>query len=120
MDFMVQLREHGYPGCWLQCIFAEIKYKVKRPTALEPIIFENTTGDPALHVLKLTHNPIWDDINLNPNWRELNNTWKEIGMGYPEFHFMASFKKPPALGDRLNTTNRKTLNTYHESIVAPV
>ncbi|KAJ7182934.1 hypothetical protein C8R43DRAFT_941019 [Mycena crocata] len=43
-----------------------------------------------------------------------------VETGYPEFHFMASFKKPTTLGDRLNTTNQNTLRTYHTSIVAPV
>ncbi|KAJ7742235.1 hypothetical protein B0H16DRAFT_1323444 [Mycena metata] len=118
--FMVRLRERGYPGRWLQQIFEEIKYKVERLTALKPIARDNATGDPVLHVLKLTHNPIWDGLDLNPLWREFNETWKEFGMGYPELQFMASFKKPHALGDRLNTINRETLNTYHTSIAAPV
>ncbi|KAJ7453440.1 hypothetical protein FB451DRAFT_940068, partial [Mycena latifolia] len=100
-DFMIRLRERGYPGCWLQ--------HVERLTALKPTVNKPATGDPALHVLKLTHNPVWDTINLNPLWRKLNETWEEFGPGYPEFRFMASFEKPPALGDRLNTTNRNTL-----------
>jgi hypothetical protein len=87
VDFMVRLRKHGYPGHWLQTVFDEIKYTVERPTALKP-------GDPALHVLKPTHNPIWDDLNLNPVWHELDESWKEFGAGYPEFRFVASFKKP--------------------------
>ncbi|KAJ7718710.1 hypothetical protein B0H16DRAFT_1475434 [Mycena metata] len=116
---MVRLRERGYPGRWLQQIFEEIKYKVERPTALKPITRDNATGDPVLHVLKLTHNPIWDGFDLNPLWREFNETWKEFGMGYPELQFMVSFKKPHALGDQLNTINRETLNTYHTSIAAP-
>ncbi|KAJ7119196.1 hypothetical protein C8R43DRAFT_857885, partial [Mycena crocata] len=111
-DFMVRLRERGYPPRWLLNVFEEIKYKVERPTALKPIVHNTTQGAPVLHVLKLTHNPIWDEIDLNPIWRELNSSWKEFGIGYPEFRFMASFKKPPALGDRLNTTNRNILNTY--------
>jgi hypothetical protein len=105
-EFMVRLRERGYPGIWLQRVFEEIKYKVEHPTALKPSAAHTDAGDPALHVLKLTHNPIWDDINLNPIWRELGETWSELRAGYPEFRFMASFKKPPALGDRLNTTKR--------------
>ncbi|KAJ6530620.1 hypothetical protein B0H19DRAFT_904980, partial [Mycena capillaripes] len=119
-NFMIRLRQRGYPGRWLQNVFAEVNYTVERPTALKPIVHNSTNGDPALHVLKLTHNPIWDELNLNPIWRELNETWKEFGMGYPEFQFMASFKKPTALGDRLNTTNRNTLKTYHTSIATPV
>jgi hypothetical protein len=119
-DFMVRLRACGYPPRWLQNVFEEIKDKAERPQALKPTVHNTTTGDPVLHVLKLTHNPIWDELNLSPIWRELNESWKEFGIGYPEFQFMASFKKPTALGDRLNTTNRNTLNTYHESIAAPV
>ncbi|KAJ6548949.1 hypothetical protein B0H19DRAFT_952624, partial [Mycena capillaripes] len=119
-EFMVRLRERGYPGCSLQCVFDEIKYKVECPTALKLSTAPTATEDHVLHVLKLTHNPIWDDINLNPIWRELAETWTKLGTGYPEFRFMASFKKPPTLGDRLNSTNRDTLSTYHASIAAPV
>ncbi|KAJ6564211.1 hypothetical protein B0H19DRAFT_1067801 [Mycena capillaripes] len=110
-DFMVRLRKRGYPGRWLQHAFEEIKYKVERPSALKPVAHNTAAGDPTLHVLKLTHNPVWDELNLNPIWRELNETWRETGTGYPEFRFMALFKKPPALSNRLNTTNRNTLNT---------
>jgi hypothetical protein len=119
-DFLVRLRERGYPGRWLEGIFEEIRYKVERPTALKPNTADTDIEDPALHVLKLTHNPIWDDIDLNPFWRELAETWTELEAGYPEFRFMASFKKPTALGDRLNTTNRDTLSTYHASIATTV
>jgi hypothetical protein len=80
---MIRLRERGYPGRWLQHVFDEIEYKVERPNALKPTVHNNTAGDPALHVLKLTHNPVWDDINLTPIWRELNETWRNIGAGYP-------------------------------------
>ncbi|KAJ7121818.1 hypothetical protein C8R43DRAFT_856747, partial [Mycena crocata] len=118
--FMARLRERGYPGRWLQNIFDEIEYGIERRTALKPVVLKTTNKDPALHVLKLTHNPVWDDLNLNPIWRELEGTWKEFGAGYPELQFMASFKKPSALGDRLNTTNRNTLSTYHASIATPV
>jgi hypothetical protein len=107
-------------GRWLQNVFEEIRYTVEHPTALKPIMRNVTDGDPALHVLKLTHNPVWDEINLNPIWHELDETWREVGTGYSEFRFMASFKKPSALGDRLNTTNRSTLSTYHASIATPV
>ncbi|KAJ7733883.1 hypothetical protein B0H14DRAFT_3517257 [Mycena olivaceomarginata] len=110
-DFLVRLRERGYPGRWLEGVFEEIRYKVERPTVLKPNTADTDIEDPALHVLKLTHNPVWDDIDLNPFWRELAETWTELEAGYPEFRFMASFKKPTALGDRLNTTNRDTLST---------
>jgi hypothetical protein len=119
-DFMIRLRERGYPGRWLQNIFEEIKYKVERPTALKPNAAPTATGDLELHVLKLTHNPIWDNIKLSPVWRELAETWTEVGTGYPEFRFMASFKKPPTLGDQLNTTNRDILSTHFASIAAPI
>ncbi|KAJ7714814.1 hypothetical protein B0H16DRAFT_1248517, partial [Mycena metata] len=104
-DFMVRLRERGYPGRWVQNVFNEIKYTVERPNALKPSARKNADEGPELHVLKLTHNPVWDDLDLSPIWRELEETWSDLGTGYPNFRFMASFKKPPALGDRLNTNN---------------
>jgi hypothetical protein len=72
---MIQLRERGDPGRWLQHVFDEIKYKAVRSTALKPAVRNTADGDPALHVLKLTHNTVWDDINLTPIWLELNETW---------------------------------------------
>jgi hypothetical protein len=70
-DFLVRLCERGYPGRWLKGIFEEIRYKVERPTALKPNTADTDIEDPVLYVLKLTHNPIWDDIDLNPFWHEL-------------------------------------------------
>ncbi|KAJ7182468.1 hypothetical protein C8R43DRAFT_967276 [Mycena crocata] len=73
-----------------------------------------TNAEPDLHVLKLTHNPVWDRIDMRSVWRDLMDTWDDVGGGLPQYRFMASFKKPVALGDRFNRNNRLTLEAYHE------
>ncbi|KAJ6578414.1 hypothetical protein B0H19DRAFT_903711, partial [Mycena capillaripes] len=112
LEFDRRLRARGYPGRWLQRVFEEIQYRVERPGALTPSAPTTAVGGPDLHVLKLTHNPIWDNIELRPIWRELEDTWASLGGSYPQYRFMASFKKPFALGDRLNVNNRDTLEAY--------
>ncbi|KAJ7291689.1 hypothetical protein C8J57DRAFT_1044376 [Mycena rebaudengoi] len=112
-EFAIRLNPRGYPGRWLRNVFEEINYKAERFKALKPSEPKHSEGGPEIHVLKLTHNPIWDDINLSPIWRDLGDAWTKFGEGYPEFHFMASYKKPASLGDRLNIHNRKTLEAYH-------
>lgn len=116
--FFKRLRERGYPPRWLLRTFEDIEYKVERPTALLPSVA--TDGDFDLHVLKLTHNPVWDEIELRPILRNLEETWRLLECGYSGFHFMASFKKPVALGDRLNVNNRDALENYHMSTATPV
>ncbi|KAJ7207457.1 hypothetical protein GGX14DRAFT_316358, partial [Mycena pura] len=111
-EFATRLRERGYPGRWLRSIFGEIKYQAERPRALKPSAANTADDSPTLHVLKLTHNPVWDGVNLGPIWRELDETWKIAGPGIPTFNFMSSFKKPVSLGDRLNKNNRDTLENY--------
>ncbi|KAJ7252098.1 hypothetical protein B0H12DRAFT_1233982 [Mycena haematopus] len=117
--FATRLRARGYPGRWLRDVFEEIGYEAARPTALMPTV-DNTVDCQEVHVLKLTHNPVWDDVDLSPFWHELADAWNEFGVGYPELRFMASFKKPVALGDRLNIHNRNTIEDYHKGLVAQV
>ncbi|KAJ7461361.1 hypothetical protein B0H11DRAFT_1923635 [Mycena galericulata] len=113
-DFADRLNARGYPGRWLRSVFAEIEYRKERPTALKPRASNDASvGDPELHVLKLTHNPVWDEIDLSPIWRELGDSWKEFGEAYSEFRFMASYSKPPALGNRLNKHNRDTFRAAY-------
>jgi hypothetical protein len=108
-DFACRLNARGYPGRWLQSVFGEIEYRTERPTALNPRASNDAcAGGSELHVLKLTHNPVWDVIDFSPIWRELGDAWREFGEAYPEFRFMASYNKPHALGDRLNVHNRET------------
>ncbi|KAJ7451308.1 hypothetical protein FB451DRAFT_1051566 [Mycena latifolia] len=119
-DFAIRLRQRGYPGRWLQRVFKEIEYAVERPTALTSSEPAGSEDDSVPHVLKLTHNPVWDRIDLRPIWRDLNETWKTFGNGLPEYHFMASYKKPVTLGDRLNKCNRDTLGVYHKRLASNV
>jgi hypothetical protein len=117
-EFAIRLSARGYPGRWLRSVFEEVNYTAERPNALEPSI--NTDGSPDVHVLKLTHNPVWEDVDLTPIWHDLGEAWKEFGHGYPEFDFMASYKKPVALGDQLNIHNRSTLEAYHARLALNV
>jgi hypothetical protein len=55
--------------------------------------FSNTGDDSELHVLKLSHNPVWDHIDLRPIWHDLHKTWNSVGDGLPQYHFMALYKK---------------------------
>ncbi|KAJ7711549.1 hypothetical protein B0H16DRAFT_1249645, partial [Mycena metata] len=119
-DFVKRLRDRGYPGRWLRAVFEEIRYKVERPHALKSAESKNSDDDCDLHVLKLTHNPTWEGIDLQPCWRELDGAWNELGAGYPKFKFLASFKKPASLGDRLNVVNRDTLEAYHRRLAENV
>ncbi|KAJ7186465.1 hypothetical protein C8R46DRAFT_861080, partial [Mycena filopes] len=119
-DFVKRLRDRGYPGKWLRSVLEEIQYRVQRPKALQSAELKSSDDDCDLHVLKLTHNPTWDGINLQPGWRELDDAWNELGAGYPKFKFLASFKKPASLGDRLNVVNRDTLEAYHRRLAENV
>ncbi|KAJ7431441.1 hypothetical protein B0H11DRAFT_2262007 [Mycena galericulata] len=119
-DFATRLRDRGYPGGWLRAVCEEIQYKVERPKALISAKAKTSDDDRELHVLKLTHNPTWEEIDLQPCWRELDGAWDELGAGYPKFRFLASFKKPASLGDRLNTVNRDTLEDYHRRLAENV
>jgi hypothetical protein len=91
-----------------------VDYRTERPQALKPPVLDTDGDDPDVHVLKLTHNPVWDNINLGPVWHDLDEAMKEHGFGYPEFKFMASYKKPVAMGDQLNVHNSDTLERYHK------
>ncbi|KAJ7126570.1 hypothetical protein C8R43DRAFT_897741, partial [Mycena crocata] len=113
-DFCSRLRARGYPPHWLKNVFGEIEYRTERPTTLNPRVSNDAVaGGSDLHVLKLIHNPVWDEIDLTPIWRDLGDSWKEFGEAYPEFRFMASYNKPTALGDRLNKHNRDTFRAAY-------
>ncbi|KAJ7263455.1 hypothetical protein C8J57DRAFT_1070637, partial [Mycena rebaudengoi] len=113
-DFARRLNERGYPGKWLCSVFSEIEYKVERPNALKMLLPTQDNDDRELHVLKLTHNPVWDETDLSPILHELGDTWKEFGEAYPEFKFLASYKKPVTLGDWLNIHNHDTMKAFHD------
>ena len=114
-DFAGRLNARGYPGRWLRSVFGEVVYRNERPSALNPRPSnDGSAGDSGLHVLKLTHNPVWDEVNLGPIWRELGDTWKEFGEAYPKLRFMASHAKPSALGDQLNKHNHTTFRATYE------
>ncbi|KAJ7460766.1 hypothetical protein FB451DRAFT_1371619 [Mycena latifolia] len=98
-----------------------IQYKAERPKALKSPPPKGTADDgQELHVLKLTHNPVWDEIDLSPIWRELDEAWRGLEAGYPEYKFLASFKKPVSLGDRFNKNNCDMIETYHTRLVLNV
>ncbi|KAJ7207473.1 hypothetical protein GGX14DRAFT_325954, partial [Mycena pura] len=120
LEFDRRLRARGYPGRWLQRVFEEIEYKAERPTALTVPAALAADNELDLHVLKLTHNPAWVSIDLRPVWHDLEEAWTTLGTSYPHYRFMASFKKPVALGDRLNVNNRDTLGVYHASAASNV
>ncbi|KAF9016149.1 hypothetical protein BDZ89DRAFT_1141693 [Hymenopellis radicata] len=113
--FCKRLRARGYPGRWLRSVFDGVSYDDERLKALtpKPIPTANPAdgeGDARLYVLKLTHNPIWDDVSFAPIWRPLHDGWIETGLGRAEDRFLASFKKPGSLGDALNKHNRDVIN----------
>jgi hypothetical protein len=115
------LRARGYPGRWLKSVFSDVSYAVERPTALisrPPKSLEE--GTHQLHVLKLIHNPLWDTVEFGPIWRTLRDAWIEIGLGRASDRFLASFKKPSALGDTLNKINRETINAHQAEHAATV
>ncbi|KAJ7755117.1 hypothetical protein B0H16DRAFT_1315870 [Mycena metata] len=112
--FTQRLCDRGYPGKWLSKVFSEVSYAEERPRALDsklPIPPWECEKH-RLYVLKLTHNPIWEEINFNPIWGILREAWNECGLGKSTDRFLASFKEPAALGDVLNKINRETLNAY--------
>jgi hypothetical protein len=110
--FLSRLRAQGYPGRWLQKVFSEVSYASECPTALCPrshnpdLVWENAA---RLYVLKLTHNPLWGEVDFGPIWKTLRNAWEECGLGKSKDHFLALFKKPEAMGDILNKINLQTL-----------
>ncbi|KAF9065879.1 hypothetical protein BDP27DRAFT_1228409, partial [Rhodocollybia butyracea] len=91
-DFGIRLHARGYPGRWLENVFKEISYPVERPRALSPRDSNTDEVDPV-HALKLTHNPLWDGVDLGPLGRELGEVWEEHGRGTPNLRFLASFSK---------------------------
>ncbi|KAF8162243.1 hypothetical protein BJ912DRAFT_1006215 [Pholiota molesta] len=119
--FSARLRARGYPGRWLRSVFSGVSYAAERPTALapRPSIPEWQNGG-KLYVLKLTHNPLWDSVEFGPIWKTLRDAWEETGLGRPGDRFLASFKKPEALSDRLNKTNRETVEAYQAELAVTV
>jgi hypothetical protein len=113
--FLSRLRARGYPGRWLRKVFSEVSYASERPTALRPhshnpdLVWENAA---RLYVLKLTHNPLWGEVDFGPIWKTLRNAWEECGLGKSKDHFLALFKKPEAMGDILNKINLQTLEAH--------
>jgi hypothetical protein len=106
--FSSRLRARGYPGRWLRKIFSEVSYVEERPKALLPRPQAPISDwEPAakLYVLKLTHNPLWEEVDFGPIWKTLRSAWVECGLGKSEDRFLASFKKPGSLGDTLNKLN---------------
>ncbi|SJL17766.1 uncharacterized protein ARMOST_21327 [Armillaria ostoyae] len=111
--FIQRLRDRGYPGKWLRTVFSEVSYVIERRNALK----SHSPSPPwecdsRLYVLKLTHNPVWDSIDLSPIWKTLRDAWLECGLGRHSDRFLASFKKPESLGDIFNKMNKKTLIAY--------
>ncbi|KAJ7271219.1 hypothetical protein C8J57DRAFT_1065223, partial [Mycena rebaudengoi] len=58
-EFAKRLSARGYPGRWLRDVFEEIDYTTERPTALNSPVL-STSDSQDVHVLKLTHNLVWD------------------------------------------------------------
>lgn len=117
-EFGIRLHARGYPGRWLENVFEEVSYRMERPKALQPR--ENISEEDPVHVLKLTHNPLWDQVDFGPLWRELGDVWEEHGRGMPNLRFLASFAKPASLGDLLNVNNRDISQTYRDELAATV
>ncbi|KAJ3741071.1 hypothetical protein EV360DRAFT_13604, partial [Lentinula raphanica] len=117
-EFGIRLHARGYPGRWLEKVFGEVSYQVERPKVFTPKPTE-LDGN-LIHVLKLTHNPLWDTVDLGPLWQELGEVWEEHGSCTPNLRFLASFSKPALLGDRLNHSNREILEAYHDELAATV
>ncbi|KAJ3964032.1 hypothetical protein EV361DRAFT_757056, partial [Lentinula raphanica] len=117
-EFGIRLHARGYPGRWLEKVFGEVSYQVERPKVFTPKPTE--LDDNLIHVLKLTHNPLWDTVDLGPLWQELGEVWEEHGSCTPNLRFLASFSKPASLGDRLNHSNREILEAYHDELAATV
>ncbi|KAF9067387.1 hypothetical protein BDP27DRAFT_1383945 [Rhodocollybia butyracea] len=105
-DFSIHLHARGYPGD---------RWKI----ALSPCDSNTDEVDPV-HALKLTHNPLWDGVDLGPLWRELGEVWEEHGRGTPNLRFLASFSKPTSMGDQLNKNNWDILRAYHSKLAATV
>ena len=116
-----RLRARGYPGRWLRSVFSGVSYATERPKALTPRtpLTEWENRD-RLYVLKLTHNPLWDSVDFGPIWKTLRDAWEETGLGKPDDRFLASFKKPESLSDRLNKTNRETIEAYQAELAMTV
>jgi hypothetical protein len=92
-----------------------VSYAKERPKALLPCSqslqapWENAA---RLYVLKLTHNPLWEEVDFGPMWKTLRNAWEECGLGKSDDRFLASFKRPEAMSDILNKTNVQTLKVH--------
>ena len=81
-----------------------MSYATEWPKALQPrpTLPTEDVLKAELHVLKLTHNPLWDAIDFGPVWHDLHDAWIETGLGRPHNQFFTSFSKPGGLGDWLN------------------
>jgi hypothetical protein len=119
--FCYRLRARGYPGKWLRSVFSDVSYVEERPKALIPRPLKSfEEGESQLHVLKFIHNPLWDSVEFGPIWRTLRDAWIETGLGRASDRFLASFRKPSALGDTFNKINRETINAYQAEHAAEV
>ncbi|KAF8915727.1 hypothetical protein CPB85DRAFT_1217413, partial [Mucidula mucida] len=118
--FLQRLRARGYPGRWLTNVFDDVTYSAERPKALVDNSPPVVSDDPPIHVLKLTHNPLWDTVDFGPEWRQLERTWADSGTSIPDIQFLASFKKPTALGDKLNRHNLDAMRAYHNALAVNV
>ncbi|KAI0065892.1 hypothetical protein BV25DRAFT_1797961 [Artomyces pyxidatus] len=111
--FVKRLRARGYPGRWLRSVLSEVSYVEQRPKALLarlPLSEEERAR--RLFVLKLTYNPLWDAVDFGPIWRTLRDAFEETGLGKVSDRYLASFKKPECIGDRLNKINRETIAAF--------
>lgn len=119
--FSSRLRARGYPGRWLRSVFSGVSYATERPKALTPRTpIPEWENKGRLYVLKLIHNPLWDSVDFGPIWKTLRDAWEETGLGKPDDRFLASFKKPESLSDRLNKINRETMEAYQAELAMTV
>ena len=119
--FSSRLRARGYPGRWLRSVFSGVSYATERPKALTPCTpIPEWENKGRLYVLKLIHNPLWDSVDFGPIWKTLRDAWEETGLGKPDDRFLASFKKPELLSDRLNKINREMTEAYQAELAMTV
>ncbi|KAE9386139.1 hypothetical protein BT96DRAFT_1006383 [Gymnopus androsaceus JB14] len=104
---------------WFENVFEEISNLDEHPKALNPRS-PCTDKDDPIHVLKLTHNPLWDNVDFGPLWQELGEVWEEHGRGTPNLCFLTSFAKPTSMGYQLNKNNRDIFKAFHSKIAAIV
>jgi hypothetical protein len=85
-----------------------VSYAEEHPKALLPhpqTPISNWEPAAKLYVLKLTHNPLWEEVDFGPIWKTLHSAWVECGLGKSEDCFLTSFKKPESVSDTLNKLN---------------